>query len=372
MKKGLMKSIAALLVLLLTAAALGSCRGGRETKETQKDVQESAESVSEKQETPAPTEPQTEPRTEAEATVEEEEVISMKLHVDGIHLVNEKNEPVQLKGISTHGLAWFPEYVNKECFHELRTEWGCEIIRLAMYTQENMGYTTKNGDPEKLKALIDTGVELCTEEGMYALIDWHILSDGNPNMHKDEAIAFFDEMSEKYKDHDNVLYEICNEPNNVQWDKIKAYAEEVIPVIRKNDPDSVIIVGTPSWSKLVQAPTYDPLEFENVMYTLHFYAETHKQSLRNDALDAMSKGIPIFVTEYGISDSSGKGIANTEEGDRWTEFLDEHQISSCCWNLSNKDETCALIRPECSKTSGFTDEDLTDSGRWLKKYLQKK
>lgn len=294
-----------------------------------------------------------------------------KLHVEGINLVNEKNEPVQLKGISTHGLAWFPQYVNKECFHQLHTEWSCDIIRLAMYTQENMGYTTKTGDPEKLKELIDTGVKLCTEEGMYALIDWHILSDGNPNMHKDEAIAFFDEMSQKYKDYDNVLYEICNEPNNCQWDVIKAYAEEVIPVIRKNDPDSIVIVGTPSWSKLVQAPTYNPLEFENVMYTLHFYAETHKQSLRNDAIDAMNKGIPIFVTEYGISDSSGKGIANTEEGDNWTAFLDEHHISSCCWNLSNKDETCALIKPECNKTSGFTDDDLSDSGAWLKKYLQK-
>ena len=107
------------------------------------------------------------------------------------------------------------------------------------------------------------------------------------------------------------------------------------------------------------------------MYTLHFYAETHKQSLRNDAIDAMNKGIPIFVTEYGISDSSGKGIANTEEGDNWTAFLDEYHISSCCWNLSNKDETCALIKPECNKTSGFTDDDLSDSGVWLKKYLQK-
>ena len=353
MKKGILKKTAALLVILLLAAALGSCKGSPDGKETQKDLPES---------TPAETEPES---TESSAPA------SRKLHVEGIHLVNENNEPVQLKGISTHGLAWFPEYVNKECFHELHTEWGCDIIRLALYTQENMGYTTKNGDPEKMKELIDTGVRLCTEEGMYVLIDWHILSDGNPNMHKDEAIAFFDEMSQKYKDNDNVLYEICNEPNNVQWDKIKAYAEEVIPVIRKNDPDSVIIVGTPSWSKLVQAPTYDPLEFENVMYTLHFYAETHRASLRNDATDAMSKGIPIFVTEYGISDSSGKGIANTEEGDLWTEFLDENKISSCCWNLSNKDETCALIRPECTKTSGFTDEDLTDSGLWLRKYLQK-
>ncbi len=294
-----------------------------------------------------------------------------KLHVEGTKLVNEKNEPVQLKGISTHGIAWFPEYINKECFHELHTEWGCDIIRLAMYTQENMGYLTKDGDREGLKKTIDLGVQLCTEEGMYALIDWHILKDGNPNQSKDEAIAFFDEMSKKYASYDNVLYEICNEPNNCDWPKIKAYAEEVIPVIRKNAPDAVIIVGTPSYSKLVQAPSYDPLEFDNVMYTLHFYADTHQNSLRLDTIDAMSKGIPVFVTECNISDSSGKGNANTEQGELWTEFLDENDISSCWWNLSNKDETCALISPECKKVSGFTDEDLSDSGRFVRDYLKK-
>ena len=294
-----------------------------------------------------------------------------KLHVDGRYLVNEKNEPVQLKGLSTHGIAWFPQYINKECFHELKTEWGVDIVRLAMYTQENMGYTTKNGDPEYLKGLIDTGVRLCTEEGMYALIDWHILSDGNPHKNEEAAIAFFDEMSKKYADHDNVLYEICNEPNNCQWDEIKSYAETVIPVIRANDPDSVIIVGTPSWSKLIMAPTYDMLDFENVMYTLHFYADTHQDSIRNDLKAALEKGLPVFVTEYGISDSSGKGTANAEQGDIWTALLDENHISSCCWNLSNKDETCALIKPDCDKTSGFTDADLTDSGLWLRKYLAK-
>ena len=293
-----------------------------------------------------------------------------KLHVEGTNLVNESGEPVQLKGVSTHGLAWFPQYVNKECFHELKTEWGCNIVRLAMYTQENMGYTMDNGDPEGLKALIDQGVQLATEEGMYALIDWHILSDGNPHRHEEEAIAFFDEMSKKYASYDNVLYEICNEPNGCDWATIKSYAEAVIPVIRANAPDSIVIVGTPSYSKLIMAPTYDMLDFENVMYTLHFYADSHRDSIRNDLKDALAKGLPVFVTECNISDSSGKGVANVEEGDKWKALLDENHISSCWWNLSNKDETCALIKPDCAKVSGFADADLTEAGSWVKNYIK--
>ena len=292
-----------------------------------------------------------------------------KLHVQDTYLADAKGNPVQLKGISTHGLAWFPQYVNKELFHELSTDWNCQIIRLAMYTMENMGYLN-GGDQEALKKLIDDGIRYCTEENMYAIIDWHILSDGNPNKHVDEAIEFFDEMSKKYADHDNVFYEICNEPNNCDWAKVKEYAEKVIPVIRKNAPDSIILVGTPSYSKLIMAPTYDMLDYDNILYVMHFYAQDHRSSNRRDLTDALAKGLPVFISEYGISDASGKGNANKEEGDLWMQVLDENHIGSVCWNLSNKDETCALIRPDVAKTSGFTKDDLTESGQWLYETLR--
>lgn len=82
---------------------------------------------------------------------------------------------------------------------------------------------------------------------MYVIIDWHILSDGDPNCYKDEAKAFFSEMAEKYKDRVNVLYEICNEPNGVDWQTVKEYAEEIIPVIRGKDEDAVVLVGNHDW-----------------------------------------------------------------------------------------------------------------------------
>ena len=117
-------------------------------------------------------------------------------------------------------------------------------------------------------------------------------------------------MATEFKNNDNVLYEICNEPNgNVKWDKdIKPYAEEVITKIRAIDPDSVIIVGTPTWSQDVDIVANNPItDYENIMYTLHFYAATHKEDLRNKLKNAHETGLPIFVTEFGISDASGNG-----------------------------------------------------------------
>lgn len=69
---------------------------------------------------------------------------------------------------------------------------------------------------------------------MYVIVDWHILSDGNPNSHKKEAKAFFKEMSKELKGYNNVIYEICNEPNNgTSWKEIKSYAKSVISTIRE-------------------------------------------------------------------------------------------------------------------------------------------
>ena len=288
------------------------------------------------------------------------------LHVEGTHLVGEHGEPVQLKGISTHGIAWFPDYINDACFAQFRNEWHANLMRLAMYTAESGGYCT-DGDKEYLKSLIDKGVSYATANDMYVIIDWHILSDNNPNMHIEEAKAFFDEIAAKYAGFKNVLYEICNEPNGgTTWQDIKAYAEEIIPVIRSHDEDGVIIVGTPNWSQFVDQAAADPITgYDNLMYTLHFYAATHKEDLRAKMTAAADAGLPIFVSEYGITDASGNGALDIEQANLWVDTMNQYGISYAMWSLSNKAESSAMLKSSCTKTSGFTLDDLNESGQWL-------
>ena len=288
------------------------------------------------------------------------------LSVSGARLTDQDGNPVQLRGISTHGLAWYPEYVNAECFRQLKEEWAANVVRLAMYTAESGGYCT-GGNQEDLKALVKEGVEYATDCGLYVIIDWHILSDGNPNTYLDQAKEFFREMSGEYAEYENVLYEICNEPNGgVSWNDIKAYAEQVIPVIREQDADGVILVGTPNWSQYVDQAAADPITgYDNIMYTLHFYAATHTDSLRDTMVKAVEAGLPVFVSEYGICDASGNGAIDRNQADKWVEVMDEYGISYVAWNLSNKSETSAILKNSCGKTSGFNREDLSDSGAWL-------
>lgn len=295
------------------------------------------------------------------------------LSVKGTQLVDEKGQAVQLRGISTHGIAWFPDFVNQDAVMQLSEDWGANLFRIAMYTDENGGYCT-DGDKEKLKALVADGVEYAKQADMYVIVDWHILHDSNPLTHKAEALQFFKEMTEKLKGEKHVLYEICNEPNSgCSWEDIKTYANEVIPVIRENAPEAVILVGTPTWSQEIEKPQNDPITgYDNIMYTLHFYAATHKEDLRSKMVNAAEAGTPVFVSEYGLCDASGNGGNDLGQAQSWIDTMDQYGISYAVWSFCNKEETSALIASSCRKTSGFTREDLSESGKWIYDMLHAK
>ena len=236
-----------------------------------------------------------------------------------------------------------------------------------MYSDPNVGYNTN------LHKIVENGVEYATDAGLYVIIDWHILSDGNPNTNKVAAIKFFKEMAEKYKENNNVIYEICNEPNgDVQWERdIKPYAQDVIKEIREIDEDAIIVVGTPTWSQDVDVVAKSPINgYENIMYTLHFYAATHKDYLRQKLNTALNAGLPIFVTEFGICDASGNGAVDIEEANKWIDYLNSNNISWMCWNLSNKNESSSILK-NTEKLSNWTKEELSEEGKWLLEALKR-
>lgn len=286
------------------------------------------------------------------------------LRVKGTKLVDESDAPVVLKGISTHGLAWFPGYVNQAMFDEMAT-WGANVVRLALYTEEHGGWCT-GGDQAALKKLVLEGVEYARNADLYVIVDWHTLSDNDPTTHLDEAKAFFADVTAELGDDPHVLYEVCNEPNGAtDWATVKSYAEQVIPVVRERAPHAVCLVGTPEWCQRPEQAAADPLSFDNVLYTTHFYAATHGSWLRDRMAEATAAGLPVFVSEFGICDASGNGAIDEDEANAWISFLDEQGIGRVMWNLSNKDESSAIVASTSDKTSGLGEGDLSQAGRWV-------
>lgn len=292
-----------------------------------------------------------------------------QLSVKGTDIVDESGSKYQLKGVSTHGITWFPDYVNKDAFQSIRDDWDANLVRLAMYTDtgDSNGYCS-GGDKDSIRGLVDAGVTAATELGMYVIIDWHILNDNNPNSHIDDAKEFFDDVSAKYSSNHNVIYEICNEPNGgTSWSDIKSYAEIIIPVIRKNDKNAIIIVGTPNWSQDVDIVSEDPITgYDNIMYAVHFYAATHKDDLRNKVKTAISNGLPVFVSEFSLCDASGNGGIDYDSSDVWFDLIYDNNLSYASWSLCNKNETSALIKPDSTATSTITIDDLSDTGKYVR------
>ena len=300
-----------------------------------------------------------------------------RLQVKGTNLVNSSGKTVQLRGVSTHGLSWYPEYVNQSAFTYIKKNWKVNAVRLAMYTAEYNGYCTgDSANQRKLEVCIDNGVKYATNAGLYVIIDWHILSDGNPQQNQKEALKFFKKMAKKYKNNTNVIYEICNEPNGgTSWPTIKKYAEKIIKGIRTYDKKAVILVGTPNWSQDVDQAALSPINKKyrkNVMYTLHFYAATHKEWLRDKAQTALDNGLPLFVSEFSICDASGNGGLDKAEAKKWLTFLDKNKISYMAWSLSNKNESSALIKSNCNKTSNWASGNLSAAGKWIVNWYKKK
>lgn len=295
-----------------------------------------------------------------------------QLSVKNGQLVDKNGKGYQLRGMSTHGLTWFPEFVNESAFKTLRDDWNTNVVRLAMYVDEWGNGQCYMGNKSGSLELLEKGVDICIKLDMYVIIDWHVLNPGDPSKYTNEAKSFFETVSKRYAKYPNVIYEICNEPNGgASWSgNIKPYAEKIIPVIRKNAPNSVIIVGTPTWSQEIDKPLSDPLNYKNVMYAFHFYAATHA-GLRSNVENCVAQGLPVFVSEFGTCDASGGGANDFNETQKWLSYFDKQGISYCNWSICNKDETCSVLRPGTSANGNWSESNLTENGKWIRNWLKK-
>jgi len=289
------------------------------------------------------------------------------LAVCGTKLCDQNRAPVQLRGMSTHGLQWYSQCVNDASLDALANDWNADIVRLSMYIQEG-GYET---DPARYTGLVNDLIEKVTARGMYVIIDWHMLTPGDPNYNLDRARTFFTQMAQQHGDKTNVLYEVANEPNGVSWSTIKSYHEQIIPVIRQHDPDSVILLGTRAWSSLglseggSETEIIDnPVNADNIMYTFHFYAASHREPYL-DALDRASDRLPIFVTEFGTQTHSGDGGNDFAMSQRYIDLMAAKDISWVNWNFSDDFRTGAVFNTGTCPNGPYGYDSLKPAGKWI-------
>ena len=288
-----------------------------------------------------------------------------RLYVVGNRIVGEHGLPVSLAGNSFYWSQWQGGFFNPDVVKWLKLDWKTAIIRVPLGV-ENNGYLDH---PEREQARVCALVDAAIAADLYVIIDWH---DHHADQHSAQAVAFFQDMARKYGQLPHVMYEIFNEPTKeVSWSHdVKPYAEQVIAAIRAIDPDNMIIVGSPHWSQDVDVVADDPIKAKNIAYSLHFYAGTHRQWLRDKALKALQKGLPLFVTEWGTCAADGKGEIDEASTREWMDFMQQWGLSHCNWAVSDKDETASIVKPGSSASGRWAEDDLTVSGRLAREWTR--
>ncbi len=292
-----------------------------------------------------------------------------QLSIEKSHIVDSQHNPIALAGMSFFwsNTGWGGEhFFNKKTVDYLVKDWQVSIIRAPMGVDEDGGLVHDQDNLARLETLIHAAIV----NDVYVIVDFH---SHHAEDYLEHAKIIFDYLSKKYGHLPNIIYEIYNEPlKETDWQSvIKPYAETIIKIIRKNDPDNIITVGTQAWSQDVDKAAISPiLGFDNIAYTLHFYASTHHSELRKKAQFAIDKGLPLMVTEWGSVNANGDGKPNLKQTEKWFEFLQKNKLTHCNWAVSDKQEGASIFKPKSANKPEWNDSDLTEAGLLAKKLIQ--
>lgn len=283
---------------------------------------------------------------------------------DGV-LVNEEDQNVQLKGMSSHGIQWFPEFIEPEMIASLK-EQGAQVFRIAIYPDGQKGYVQNR---DELYPLIQQAVHACIDQQMYCILDWHVLEEETPIVYQKEALEFFANITADFPDHKGILYEICNEPNgDTDYDQIRYYADSVIPVIRRNSPNAVILVGGPSFASQIDGFLDDPLPYNNLLFTLHYYPGlTDEEWMKRQIRKGQANGQGVFISEWGFTVKAEDESFQVQKKkmQEMMDWLTEHQISWTNWSFTDKDESYSFFKHDRRITDDWEMEDVSQSGRFV-------
>lgn len=287
------------------------------------------------------------------------------LSVQGRYIVDSKGEKVQLRGVSFGWHNWWHRFFNEAAVTKMAKEWKASVVRCSIGLDLDDNCYDKN--PELAYATVDSMVNAAVKNGIYIIVDFHSHKNNLPL-----AKEFFGVVSKKYGNIPNIIYEIWNEPLEVEWAETKAYSEELIPVIRANAPDAIVIVPTPRWDQEVDKAADDPItKFGNLVYSLHHYSATHKEYLLDKVRYAVGKGLPLFISESGGMLHTGDGILDMDSWETWLDFARENSISWVAWSISDKKETCSMLVPGTpADGSQWTEECIKPWGVLVRHYLQ--
>jgi len=245
------------------------------------------------------------------------------------------------------GNPWKPEYagiISGLGFNHVRIPIRWEPTDRSLATPP---YTIYSTFLNRIKQVVDSALN----NGLYAIINMHhheALYE-NPEAQKDRFVAQWKHISEFFKNYpDSLLFELMNEPHgNLTPEKWNEFYPEVLDSIRIDNPERIVLIGTPEYGGLGGLPYLEIPDDENIILTVHYYnpfqfthqgaewsgeqsqewlgtewldTETEREVMRQEfaPLKAyeIQHNIPVHIGEFGAYDKAGM-----KSRVRWTTFL---------------------------------------------------
>src|SRR5690606_19803976 len=132
----------------------------------------------------------------------------------------------------------------------MRDHWNLSVFRAAMGTEVEGGYLASSEGRDAMLGQIETIIDNAVTAGVYVIVDWH---SHHAHEQTAEAVAFFEDIAQRYGYLPNVLFEVYNEPLAVDWTSVlKPYPEELVAAIRAADRDAHengTPRATPNWDQ---------------------------------------------------------------------------------------------------------------------------
>lgn len=124
--------------------------------------------------------------------------------------------------------------------------------------------------------IADSFVKWSLDNDLNTVIDLHHVEfDGSVNgaAATERIVWLWKEIAERYKNTnaEKVFFELRNEPHDIDAEKWRKQAQEIIKAIRPIVPNHTFIVGFHDWNSRAALIESKPFDDKNIIYTFHYY-----------------------------------------------------------------------------------------------------
>jgi len=275
------------------------------------------------------------------------------LHVEGNKIKDAEGHVVVLRGLSAPEIGMVKEWYGIHDYIDRITNpddpngnspgWYTRVIRYSVCPNDSHikdsplvfnSYDADDPNNEAVYEALKDAADYGATKGVYTIINL-----GYSTLIADkvaETNAFWNYMAPRFANDGNVLFELFSEPTDGagNWGLVKGRMQAWVNIVRTYTADNICLVTGPCYSQQIGQAATNPVEGDNIVYTMHFYGATWRTGLSwlTTQIDAVAPLYPIMVSAWGYEPNSDPNVwsagSASDVGEPLLDYLEGLGISN--------------------------------------------